>query len=318
MVVQDAVPVRARSPRQVRAWLRGRPPLEELIAAYPAHWRAVQREVSPMLARRDVAELEAYVLSEGGDGSRRHGVRRTGMTDLDLQVRHRMTAEAVRQVLVSISSGVTDGRVRFNLLNGFVAQRLLFEHDLVRKPVSLRWFRALWPLLWQRRLLMPLVQPQGIYCFYSRALVDRLAELIDGRPCVEIAAGDGTLTRFLSAAGVEITATDDGSWSHSVRCGDGVVRQDARRALRSRQPSVVICSWPPAGNDFERHIFSTASVELYVVIGTRHEFGAGDWDAYRRQQDFDMVPDESLARLVLPPELEPAVHVFRRRARPAR
>lgn len=316
MAGQDAMSVRARSPRQVRTWLDGRPPLEELIAAYPAHWRAVQRAVSPMLARRDVEELRAYVLSAGGDGHRRGRARGPGLTDLELQIRDRMTVEAVRQVMVSMSSGVPDGRVRFGLVNGFVAQRLLFEHDLERKPVSLRWFRALWPLLWQRRLLMPLVQPQGIYCFYSRSLVDRLVELIDGRPCVEIAAGDGTLTRFLASAGADITATDDGSWSHSVRSGDGVVRQDARRALRSRQPSVVICSWPPAGNDFERHVFSTASVDLYIVIGTRHQFGAGDWSAYRRQQDFDGVLDESLTRLVLPPELDPAVHVFRRRARP--
>ena len=50
-----------------------------------------------------------------------------------------------------------------------------------------------------------------------------------------------------------------------------------------------------------------------MVIGTRHEFGAGDWTAYRRQQTFDMVLDEDLSSLVLPPELDPAVLVFRRR-----
>ena len=53
-------------------------------------------------------------------------------------------------------------------LNGFVAQRLLFARGLERKPVSMRRFRLIWPLLWQRRRLMPLVQPKGIYCFYSR------------------------------------------------------------------------------------------------------------------------------------------------------
>lgn len=309
--VQHTSGVRSQSPAQVHAWLRSGPPLEDLIAAYPVHWRAVERTIAPMLARRDVDELKTYVLSSSR--RRRPSALPHGSTDLDLQLRDRMAAEAVRQVLVSISSGVAEGRVRFGLVNGYVAQRLLFEHDLTRKPVSMPWFRLLWPLLRQRRLLMPLVQPQGIYCFYSRALIDRLAALVDGRPCLEIAAGDGTLTRFLAAAGVQITATDDGSWSHSVRYGDGVVRQDARRALRSRAPAAVICSWPPAGNDFERHVFSTASVELYVVIGTRHEFGAGDWAAYGRQQGFDMVLDEGLSRLVLPPELDPAVLVFRRR-----
>jgi hypothetical protein len=296
----------------VRAWLRSGPSLDDLIAAYPAHWRAVQRTVAPMLARRDADEIKAYVLSHE-QRRRRRVPQEAGLTDLDVQLRDRMTTLAVRQVMVSISSGVECGRVRFNLVNGFVTQRLLFEQDLRRKPVSMRWFRTIWPMLPQRRILMPLVQPQGIYCFYSGALVERLTALIGDRPCLEIAAGDGTLTRFLAAAGVEVTATDDGSWSHSVRCGEDVERQDARRALHRRRPSVVICSWPPAGNNFERHVFSTPSVQLYVVIGTRHAFGAGDWTAYRRQQDFDMVLDEDLSRLVLPPELNPAVHVFRRR-----
>ena len=62
------------------------------------------------------------------------------------------------------------------------------------------WFKTLWPLLWQRRYLMPLVARKGIYCFYSARLVDRLAALIGDRPALEIAAGDGTLSRFLRDA----------------------------------------------------------------------------------------------------------------------
>ena len=48
---------------------------------------------------------------------------------------------------------------------------------------------------------MPLVQPQGIYCFFSGAFVRELAKLIGDRPALEIAAGDGTLSRFLAARG---------------------------------------------------------------------------------------------------------------------
>ena len=55
-------------------------------------------------------------------------------------------------------------------------------------------------------------------------------------------------------------------------------------------------------------------VELYVVIGSRHRFAAGSWTAYEGQTAFDRTDDERLARLVLPPELESAVHVFERRA----
>jgi hypothetical protein len=203
--------------------------------------------------------------------------------------------------------------VRFNLVNGWVAQRLLFEHGLRRKPVSMPAFRLLWPLLWQRRFLMPLVGPNGIYCFYSKPLIRRLAEMIGGRRALEIAAGDGTLARFLADAGVDVTPTDDHSW-RDVDFPDTVVRQDAAQAVRSRRPQVVLCSWPPAGNDFEREVFRTDSVELYVVIGSKHQFATGNWDAYEAQTQFEFAADEKLSALVLPPELDAAVYVFRRAA----
>jgi hypothetical protein len=97
-----------------------------------------------------------------------------------------------------------------------------------------------------------------------------------------------------------------------VRFGDDVVRQDAREALRARRPQVVVCSWPPAGNAFEREVFRTRSVELYVVIGSRHRFATGDWDAYERQTTFALEESPELSALVLPPELEAAVRLFRR------
>ncbi len=198
-----------------------------------------------------------------------------------------MAVEAVRGEWMAAAAGVRGGRIRFGLLNGFVAQRLLFAHGLERKPVSMRRFKLVWPLLWQRRRLLPLVQPKGIYCFYSAQLIDRLATLIGDRPCLEIAAGDGTLSRFLRERGVPVTATDDHSWKHAVTFPADVIRQDAREALRAHSPAVVICSWPPAGNRFEQHVFRTRSVELYIVISSRHTFASGSWDDYRSQTGFD-------------------------------
>lgn len=209
---------------------------------------------------------------------------------------------------------MADGKVRFNLLNGWILQRILFEDNLDRKPASMFWFRLLWPVLWQKRFLMTLVSPKGIYCFYSSELVQQLALLIDGRRCLEIAAGDGTLSRFLAGAGVAVTATDNESWKDRVRTADHVIRQDARAALRVHQPEVVICSWPPARNEFESEVFTTKSVQLYIVISTRREWSSGDWNAYRRQRTFEFVESPSLSRLVLPPELAPAVYLFRRAA----
>ena len=108
-----------------------------------------------------------------------------------------------------------------------------------------------------------------------------------------------------------VTATDDHSWP-DVDFPPDVLRQDARKALRVHRPAVVICSWPPAGNDFEREVFKTPGVELYVVISSRHRFASGDWAAYEEQTGFEFAEDPALTRLVLPPELDAAVYVFRR------
>ena len=295
-----------RRPDQVRAWLDQQPSLAELQDAYPAEWSVVQRELAEIVPRGDLEELKAYVRSiaaaPASAGSR---------ASLARDIRRQMAAAAVKQLSLSAATGVHEGRVRFNLVNGWVAQRLLFESGLRRKPVSMPAFRLVWPLLWQRRFLMPLVGPKGIYCFYSRPLIRRLAALIGERRALEIAAGDGTLSRFLADAGVDVTATDDHTW-RDVDVPDSVIRQDAAEAVRTRRPQVVICSWPPAGNDFEREVFRTDSVELYVVIGSRHRFATGNWETYESQTEFELEEDEALSALVLPPELDAAVYVFRR------
>lgn len=291
----------------VWAWLRASPSEEELRAAYPRDWRAVEQTLAAEVERGDVRALEdlAIAMARPRAGS--------GRAALTAEIRRQMTVHGLRRLNVALATGVATGTVRFNRRNGWVIQRLFFEKGLTRKPVSMFWYRRLWKRLPQRRYLMPLVQPEGIYCFYSDRLIEELASLIGDRPTVEIAAGDGTLTRFLRAAGVDIVATDDHSWSHTVE-GRDVIRQDAVAALRTRQPKAVVCSWPPTANSFEQQVFRTRSVEIYIVIGSRHEKAAGSWATYRRQSTFELVDAHDLDHLVLPEELEPAVHVFRRKA----
>jgi hypothetical protein len=271
----------------------------------------VQRELAEILPRGNLEELKAYVRRLAAPLPAARGKSRARGLDASLaqEVRRHMAAAAIKQLSLSAATGVDEGRVRFNVLNGWVAQKLLFEHGLRRKPVSMPTFRILWPLLWQRRFLMPLVGPKGIYCFYSKTLIRKLADEIGDRRALEIGAGDGTLSRFLGDAGIDITPTDDYSW-RDVSFPDSVTRQDAREAVRTRTPEVVICSWPPAANDFEREVFKMRSVELYIVIGSRHRFATGDWETYERQTAFELSEDPALSRLVLPPELDAAVYVF--------
>ena len=306
--------------------------LEELQASYPSEWAGVgARLVAATETRRP--EAIAAFLRKATDEAKPWRARlqrpRTNAKELGLVLPHvargRMATLAAEQVLRAaaavLAAGPSKGgaesvgakRIRLGWWSGTVIQRLMFARDLERKPVSMTAFRWWWPLLPGRRLLMPLVQPKGIYCFYSRELIAALATLIGARACLEVAAGDGTLARFLGAAGVRVRAVDDQSWAHAITYPADVEKLDAMAALKRERPAVVLCSFPPPGNGFEREIFRTPEVELYVVVTTRHRFAAGDWAAYEQQQTFTRESDARLGRLVLPPEIEPAVLLFRRR-----
>lgn len=310
------------TPLKTWEWLQTGPKLTALCEAYPQEWASVQAELAGAIERNQAEELKALA-TRAAATARAERLLLIGKTGgripesaLLKQVRAQMTDLAIRQYSLAAATGVREGKVRFDLVNGFLAQRLFFEKGLTRRPVSLFWFRLIWPLLWQKRRLMPLVESRGIYCFFSAALIKALAQLIGERRCLEIAAGDGTLSRFLTDAGVTITASDDGSWNKAIKYPDSVLRLDAREALQRYAPKVVICCWPPARNGFEKQVFKTRSVELYLLIASRQRYVCGNWDDYEQQSHFEFTEDPALSRLVLPPELDAAVYVFRRKSIP--
>jgi len=138
---------------------------------------------------------------------------------------------------------------------------------------------------------------------------------------VELAAGDGTLSRFLNAAGLAIQASDDYSWDATAKMASAdVVKLDAITALKKLKPGVIICSWPPAANSFEREIFAASETQLYVVVGSRHHFASGDRSTYstavgtaEQPGKFTVEFSKRLTEAVLPRELDNEVLVFRRR-----
>lgn len=293
---------------------------DELKARHPDEW---QRTGEALLAalradkaagakrfldrvRAEAAPWQARLAASGGNPA----VLEAALPAL---VRARLGELAVERAVAGTLAKAGGGSTRVGWWTGLVAQRLFFERGLRRKPVSLRWFRLLWPLCTRKAALMPLLARKGIYCFYSDALLRALAAAIGDQPALEIAAGDGTLARLLRAAGADVRATDDGSWSHVIERSDEVERLDARAALKQHRPRVVLCGWPPPGNAFEAHVFSTPTVDRYIVLTTRHQFAAGAWDAYADAKSFELKEDAALSRLVLPPEVDPVVLVWTRR-----
>jgi hypothetical protein len=290
------------------------------MECYPAIWESAGRDLVSAMETGNAEALGDYARRAQSEAALWAGRIRASRsnpkvieTGLPRLIQSRMILLALEKCNLAAATGKASGKIRFNRVNGCIVQNLLFEHDLVRKPVSLKWFRFWWPLLNQKRFLMPLVQPKGIYCFYTRELIAALAAMMHGLLCLEIAAGDGTLARFLRDAGVDIRATDDHSWSRAIQYPEEVSKCGAREALAQIKPQAVVCSWPPPGNAFERHVFSTSSVVLYIVIGSRYRFASGNWDAYAAQDTFEWKPDASLSRLVLPPELDSSVLIFKRK-----
>jgi hypothetical protein len=289
------------------------------MARYPAEWQVAGRELAAVMEDGRAQRLNEHSIkakSEFDHWKERirnsKGNSKVIESALPLLVRSRMALLALDKCYLAAATGKASGKIRFNLVNGFIIQKLLFSRHLTRKMASLAWFKFWWRWVTQKRLLMPLVQRRGIYCFYTRTLIARLAALVGKRSCLEIGAGDGTLARFLGEHGVRVHATDDHSWSHAVEYPATVERLDARHALVRYQPQVAICSWPPPKNAFERHVFSTRSIETYVVIGSRYHFASGNWDDYAAQSSFGWSEDRHLSACVLPPELEGAVLIFRR------
>ncbi|MBK8575124.1 MAG: SAM-dependent methyltransferase [Elusimicrobia bacterium] len=303
--------------RDIVLWLADKPSLDVLKARFPKWWEETGNELLDVLGQRRlglVAEHLARIRSVEavalGKLNGRSVERDAAVKDL---VKSRMAVLAMEQLLAGAVFGKDAGPLRFNWWNGFILQKLLFRRDLERKPVSLFWFRFWWRWLPQRRFLMPLVQPKGIYCFFSKTLVKGLAKKIGGLSALEVAAGDGTLTRFLAAEGVKIRAIDNHSWSHAIHYPSDVEKNSVGPALAAHRPEAVICSWPPAGNDFERVVFSFPTVKMYIVIASRHSFAAGNWKEYGLQKNFTWEKDERLSRWVLPSDLDPAVYVFERK-----
>ena len=310
----------ANSPLDDLKWLNDNPRLEELVERYPSLWEDASRELvnGAESGRTQVLNQSALRAKAVAEQWKRRIIKsRNSPKVVECAVRHvvrsRMIILALDRSYLASAAGRTTGKVRFNLFNGYIIQKLLFTRHLTRKPASLRWVNFWWPFLTQKKLLMPLVQDKGIYCFYSKELIAELTRLIAGRLCLEIAAGDGTLAGFLKDQGNRIIASDDQSWNYAIEYPENVENLSAKRALAKYEPQVVICSWPPPGNNFERHVFRSSSVELYIVVGSCHKVVSGNWDAYAQQEQFEWAIDEQLSALVIPPGGGNAVIVFRRR-----
>ncbi|MGI8687559.1 MAG: hypothetical protein ACR2M3_03175 [Thermomicrobiales bacterium] len=109
---------------------------------------------------------------------------------------------------------------------------------------------------------------QGIYHLPTVEIVSALAHTLKRLPApwLEVGAGRGDLARALRAAGVPITATDDGAWWPDPLPAD-VERCAITDALQRYQPGIALCVWSPRGTNWPALFRATPSIRAYLLIG---------------------------------------------------
>jgi hypothetical protein len=148
---------------------------------------------------------------------------------------------------------------------------------------------------------------------WVRAFVKQLDALGVTR-VLEVAAGDGFLSHSLRIAAphLEFIATDSGAWERpearmnaaerkrfaktevpGLALGEGVLRREARRAIRTFAPDLVLAAWLPPGPLLDSLI--RAQVRYVVDVGAAGGVTSSAW-SWRFAHDFLDGPLETLAR----------------------
>lgn len=291
--------------------------LETIAGAFPREWAVVQDATAALVkqGRPDLVSEHLFkAQSTISDWNRKLKACAKPHTLLPQAVPQMATARLTLLVLESLYRRALarhDGRAP-NFLDNLISQALFFDRSRRRRSPSRLLFECLWPIVRGKAAISAAIQGMGIYCVFTREFGRELKRLINGRACVELGAGDGTLTLLLEAYGVSVQATDDYSWEKRIRYPEWVQKSTAEQALERYAPEVVLCSWPPPGNQFEKHIFATKSVKLYIAVVSKHRYAAGNWLTYQSQKSFAWQAEPGLTRLLVPHEWDHEVLVFRR------
>lgn len=101
----------------------------------------------------------------------------------------------------------------------------------------------------------------GYYTIPTTELVDRLREIIRGRPAIEIGSGNGVLAEALGIPAtdnkqqdrLEIKAVYAAQGQPTINYGPNVIEMDANAAVKHYKPEVVIGCWVTHRYEMRRH-----------------------------------------------------------------
>lgn len=295
--------------------------LEDIAEKYPDEWDKVQKEVCKILASREAKTISSYAIK-----SKKHAeiwkerIRKSGNNPKVLKtatphlIRCRLSHLALNKYFDALTQKKTKSKSQ-NIISS-IYYILIFKRYFTKKrfdvpPINLRTHRYLWKFVKNKESILGKAYREGVYCVFSKQLIEGLSNILDGEETLEIAAGDGALTSFLRKK-CKIRATDDHSWKKKIEYDHSVEKIDAIAALDKYKPSAVISCFPPAPNGFEKKVFTCESVNLYIVIGSRHDYASGDFKTYSTQEYFSWETSIELTNSVFPREIDPCIYIFRR------
>lgn len=156
-------------------------------------------------------------------------------------------------------------------------------------------------LSFENFLFKTIINEMGYYFLVTKTLIDNLSELLKGKRCLEIMAGNGFFSKQLINNGIDIVATDDFSWK-LANPESHIKQYDAVEAVKTfkEQSDILIICWPYMDDTAYRAIKEWGSDKPIIVCA---EIGGccADWQfdvAYKREtlsvgfQSFTGIHDE--------------------------
>ena len=291
--------------------------LPELSASDPELWKTVFGDIKERVSSGQTATLGPLRLTNSKVLEKWRGATSSPIASSqharDTVLKARMTLLAIDQFAdVMTGKTGTPPSLKDRIVFAATLGRMLQHQQLL----TCNDFDRSWAWIKDKVWAAAEIQRRGYWSIPTKEFAMRVKEHAAGRTILEIGAGRGYLAQSLQHIGVDVKACDDMSWQDSAppqKKSALVESIDAVAALKALRPSVVICSWPPPGNNFEEKIFQTTSVQCYIAIVSQHRFASGNWLAYQRQSQFTCSTSAPLNDLLRPIEAQQQALIFRRR-----
>lgn len=296
--------------------------LAELSSHEPDLWRQVMKNLRGAVEHKKFDQLaemaqKSQALLARWSAAGGSPLAETQHVKQDL-IKARMTVLAVEQFIAAFTGSTIKPTIFDRLLLNFRILPQLEKGNLW----DLKQFDQIWSKLKGQGAAASIIQNAGFWSIPTREVTQGIRDYAQGQEILEIGAGRGLYIAALSQVGASVTGVDDCSWEPAKnkikRCADKIQQKSATESLAELNPKVVLSVWPPPGNTFEREIFATKSVHLYMAIVSKHRFASGNWRDYQAQESaprgFSCVTNESMNKLLRPIEAEQQILIFRRKS----